>query len=219
MAELIPDGYTLASKLKSQGEELTVLSRPLPLRQARLILKSVQQLPQTESRQLLMSQLRERIASTCSEATLRSMGVSELQDAARKLLCPSSLEADAENLRTGLVIEIDYPHLAEVTCRQCRDWWFDPLDGTLVYDSNHQPTRRPDPDDVLCETATGCPKGHHTKPITLSEKNRQAWIHFQECDATGVFPNDPMVAHNANIIRDVLKDRRRAQANGVGRGH
>lgn len=225
MAELILDGYSQATKLNLLSphqhlpvQELTVLSRPLPPRQARMFLQSIKSLPEPEARRLLHKEILARLVEPEQlQHLLGGLGASGLSLVARSLLCPTELQQDADNLRRGLTIEISYPHLARVTCEQCRAWWFDPIDGTTAQ-QNNQPLRRPDPDDVMCEGPRGCPKGHFKNPTTLSEKNRQAWLHFQECDATGVFPDDPMVAHNANIIRDVLaqcgKERQRRAMGG-----
>jgi hypothetical protein len=51
-----------------------------------------------------------------------------------------------------------------------------------------------------CETKKGCPAGHHEKPVRLTPENREAYEHYQECKATGKFPDDPVVMRNAAII-------------------
>lgn len=56
---------------------------------------------------------------------------------------------------------------------------------------------------VPCDTAMGCPKGHYNDQKSLSARNAMAFIHYQECRATGIFPNDPVVRKNARLIRMV----------------
>lgn len=213
MAELILDGYTITSRLKSESwpeGELTVLHRPLPARESRLILEQVKQLPDKKFRPILEQQLRLRLTPGF-DVPFESMTLPELQDAIGKFF-DSENSIDAINLLRGLPVAIRYPHLANVSCQQCRDWWFDPLDpiNPLVRDRTGRPLRRSDPNDVLCETEHGCPKGHWKSPIELSHKNLQAWRHFRGCDAIGRFPDDPMVIHNASIIRDVLRTAERS---------
>lgn len=225
MAELIPDGYTRLVKLRSQGRVMVALSRPLPLRQARLHLQLLRQLPKALSRRRLNKLLRQQAIleprdSDSFDDFLRGMEVSELQVAARSLLFSPTAVEDARNLLAGVSLEVRHPHLAKVTCDQCRDWWFDPIEGTTVKDQDGNAARRESRDDVLCNTLTGCPRGHFTNPVSLSDKNRQAWRHFQECDAVGRFPDDPMVAFNASVIRDVLeREDRRARTDGSTRRH
>lgn len=36
--------------------------------------------------------------------------------------------------------------------------------------------------------------------VELSDKNWQAWQHYRECQATGRFPDDPIVRRNAALI-------------------
>lgn len=47
----------------------------------------------------------------------------------------------------------------------------------------------------------GCPKGTPEEPRSLSRKNVQAYWHYQQCSATGSFPEDALVRQNAAIIR------------------
>jgi hypothetical protein len=46
----------------------------------------------------------------------------------------------------------------------------------------------------------GCPKGTPENPKNLTEKNWQAYMFNEECVATGIFPDDPVVRHNAAVI-------------------
>ncbi|QDT94359.1 hypothetical protein [Gimesia algae] len=49
----------------------------------------------------------------------------------------------------------------------------------------------------------GCPKGTPENPKTLSLKNQKAYQHWRECKATGNFPDDDIVRHNAAILQDM----------------
>lgn len=55
-----------------------------------------------------------------------------------------------------------------------------------------------------CEYGT-CPKGHYDNQITLLPCNYLALQHYEECEATGNFPIDDIVAKNARIIKEALK--------------
>ena len=48
-----------------------------------------------------------------------------------------------------------------------------------------------------------CPKGSPTAGRELTTRNWQAYLHYQQCKATGNFPDDPIVARNAGAIRAV----------------
>jgi len=50
---------------------------------------------------------------------------------------------------------------------------------------------------------SGCPKGTPENSIELSQKNLQAWHHYQECRAVGNFPDDPIVRRNAALIKRI----------------
>ncbi len=38
----------------------------------------------------------------------------------------------------------------------------------------------------------------------MSERNRMAFVHYRECAAVGVWPDDPIVRRNAAIIRGAI---------------
>lgn len=115
---------------------------------------------------------------------------------------PEEEERDEENLREGVKVVHKYPWLKNVTCSQCRVWWFNPLDGTCATRDGQQLRRC---GKVLCETNDSCPKGHWKSPIEFSEKNQRAYDHYLECKATGRFPNDPIVLRNARIIEEAIR--------------
>jgi hypothetical protein len=37
----------------------------------------------------------------------------------------------------------------------------------------------------------------------MSDKNFAAWRHYRQCRAVGIFPDDPIVRRNAEIIREI----------------
>ena len=51
-----------------------------------------------------------------------------------------------------------------------------------------------------------CPKGSPTAGRELTEKNWQAWTHYQQCAAVGRFPDDEIVSRNAGVIRETLDE-------------
>lgn len=55
-----------------------------------------------------------------------------------------------------------------------------------------------------CRTAAGCAKGTPERQLSLSEKNRRAYRHFQICEVTGMWPDDGMVRRNAGIIEAAI---------------
>lgn len=113
---------------------------------------------------------------------------------------------DVDNLRRGIVLVAKYPHLLHVTCQQCRYWHYDPIDGDLATREG-EPLRRIPGSVLMCETRDGCPRGHWSKPVELSEKNRLAWEHYKLCRATNHWPADAIVQRNAAIITKALESR------------
>lgn len=54
------------------------------------------------------------------------------------------------------------------------------------------------------------PARHPAYAVELSERNTQAYWHYRQCAATGRFPEDKIVARNAAVIADIVK-----QADGL----
>lgn len=115
-------------------------------------------------------------------------------------------EADRNNLQTGIGLLRKYGHLRGAsTCDQCRQWLFDPESGQFeVDDETGERIPRFEEAVLACQTQEGCPNGTPENPLSLSDKNRQAFRHYQECVATSHFPDDPIVRQNAAIIRAAL---------------
>ncbi len=97
-----------------------------------------------------------------------------------------------------------HPNLATRDCRDC-----------LIndYNKNGEPTfhngirlkRRPG-NEAPCRTRTGCPKGTAETATTLTLQNMLAMLHYETCKATGQFPDDPIVATNATILRMIDRE-------------
>lgn len=94
------------------------------------------------------------------------------------------------------------------TCDDCQTWVYDRewRRGERREYGNATPCRR-------------CPKGkldarpHPEKD--LSDRNWQAWMHYQECRAVNHFPDDPIVRRNAAIIRAAEDSAARSMEGGM----
>jgi hypothetical protein len=117
---------------------------------------------------------------------------------------------DARNLREGVILNLRHPQVARRDCNHCKKWWYDDDTGKVVQRGG-KPLLRPLGTVTACQTREGCPKGTPEDQKGLSAKNQQAWKHFQECDAVGQFPDDPIVRHNALIIRKAMKEAKRGR--------
>lgn len=108
------------------------------------------------------------------------------------------------NLREGVKLLVLNPKLANRSCDSCKKFWYSEVTGdVLLVNSTGKPMLRDGP--APCETETKCLKGTPEKQRSLNRANRWAYQHFLECDATGNFPNDPIVTWNAVIIRSAMK--------------
>ena len=103
------------------------------------------------------------------------------------------------------------PEVANRDCDHCQEFLYDEETG-LVRRQKFGPVgddglklpvlRRNAP--LPCRTAAGCPKGTPERQLSLSEKNRRAYRHYQMCKATGTWPKDGMVRRNAGIIEAAI---------------
>jgi hypothetical protein len=48
-----------------------------------------------------------------------------------------------------------------------------------------------------------CPKGTPEDPKSLLPQNEACYRHYQECQAVGEFPDDPLVRRHARLIREI----------------
>lgn len=95
-----------------------------------------------------------------------------------------------------------HPEVAFRDCAHCLEHVYDESIGKLMYHRG-QPLKRMAGIKPPCQTAKGCPKGSPTASVALSERNQQAYDHYQRCRAVGKFPEDPIVEENAALIRYV----------------
>lgn len=116
----------------------------------------------------------------------------------------ASERSDAQNLYDGVILAHRHPVFDQRKCSDCKKWWYDDETGN-VKKKNGKLIKRPDWTVLLCKTHDGCPRGTPEKQKGLTQKNRRAWKHYQECKAVGRFPDDPIVRRNAHIIERALK--------------
>lgn len=96
-----------------------------------------------------------------------------------------------------------HPEVAFRSCEHCLKYMYDEetgelqkFHGNLIERVVPAPCHNP-------KHPKGCPKGTAEKPRTLSPKNQQAYRHWKECKATGIFPDDDVVKQNAAILQDL----------------
>lgn len=117
------------------------------------------------------------------------------------------------NLRTGVRLAMEHPLLDRRSCVDCQKWWFNEDTGKIEQVDGEY-ALRPIEFPVMCRTNEGCPVGTPENPLRLTAQNRAAFDHFRQCEAVNDWPDDPIVARNALIIRrtreEVLRERRLA---------
>jgi hypothetical protein len=105
----------------------------------------------------------------------------------------------SDNLRSGVRLFVKNPKLAKRSCDECRKYWYDENGERVTYNGKY--IERVDESPVACDTTFGCLAGHYLNQLRLTPVNKMAYLHFQDCQATGNFPDDPIVARNARIIK------------------
>lgn len=111
---------------------------------------------------------------------------------------------DWKNLQEGLQLRLQYPGLHRRKCSDCQKFWYDEKSDKPFRTNEGRAILRTVDTPLACTSNDGCPVGTPEKQKRLSLKNRRALAHFQMCDAIGQFPDDPIVARNALVIRRVL---------------
>ena len=105
-------------------------------------------------------------------------------------------EADLQNLIDGVKLYCEEPLLAVRDCDTCKKWWFNE-DTRKIARYDGKELQRPAHARVSCETDAGCRKGHHLKPLGLSDKNWKAVNHYTEWKAVGCpHPECPVMRRN-----------------------
>lgn len=188
---MILDGHTLSIGIGDQ----TLIYRPMLEFERDQLAELIDSGSETEAEQTWDTFLRQHIVRwTGPLEKVRSLVEGD----------PKRENADAENLRDGTLLQLTHPHLGiGFDCATCQKYVFDPQKIENPY-GIHGPTERTEDMPVQCETTIPCPRGHHTSPKGLSEKNAQAYLHFRRCAAVNTFPDDPIVHNNARIIRDAM---------------
>lgn len=107
-----------------------------------------------------------------------------------------------KKLIEGVTLILRYPEVAARDCEHCKKWVYDEETGrpkTSGVSKRLVPRGAAPPPCRLSHV--GCPKGTPENPRTLSDRNRQAYEHYQECRAVSQFPDDSIVRRNARLIR------------------
>lgn len=208
---MILDGYTEVFTC----DEMTVIYRPTTHRTRRELLKLLRSVPATFGlRSILCPAVCSRIVSwdwreNPTPAVLLSIRdwhtplFTKLSGTVLGVGTAQTERADAVNLAMGVRLRLLYPETEKLSCSDCQEWWCDPLSGEFVKLRGERIARGNAP--LLCSTRDGCPVGTPAKQRRLSPKNKLAYEHYLECQATGNFPDDCIVRKNAKIIRSVTE--------------
>jgi hypothetical protein len=98
-------------------------------------------------------------------------------------------------------LTILHPEVAHRDCQDCEAFVYDEKTGERMK-IHGQPMRRPVGNLPPCRTRqNGCQKGTPEKSRALTDQNWQAYQHYSECRAVGIFPDDAIVRRNAAVIR------------------
>ena len=109
-----------------------------------------------------------------------------------------------QNLYDGVRLDLIDPKLAKRSCEDCQKYWYLANGLVKTIASTGERELRPEEAYPSCQTEFGCPKGTPQKQKSLNVANGWAWRHFKMCEAIGRFPDDPIVSHNAEIIRKAI---------------
>lgn len=108
----------------------------------------------------------------------------------------------------------EQPKLACRSCDDCEKYEYDE-DGDQVKEWDGKielPVLRLPHNPPVCWACDKVPdkvrqlkQRHVTRAdaINLTERNKLVYLHYRECRAVGVFPDDPIVRRHAGIIRDI----------------
>lgn len=215
--QLIPDGYTEFQRI---GDDFAFHFRPM-LRPERLELLGIaNQYADTSTQASIFSSaiahhiIAWSVPQPPSEpalVALRSrdgslwMRIVHLVVAVRR---EQEQESDARSLHRSVILRSLYPHLDQPgVCDYCRGHWFDPLRNlTAKIEGGRRPQELP----VLCETpGLVCPLSHYSSPRRTSERHLKALQFDQQCREASVWPDDPIVKRNAEIIQRAERKLRR----------
>lgn len=112
-------------------------------------------------------------------------------------------------------LELYAPHVARLDCDFCLNHEVDIETGEIEKDPRTgEPLERMSQAWAPCrlhaagkrEKLGPCPKGTPENPCTLLPQNEVCYRHYQECQATGAFPDDPLVKRHAELIHGIEKE-------------
>lgn len=105
-----------------------------------------------------------------------------------------------------------HPTVADRDCDDCRRFVYDEETGRRALRCG-RPIARPEGTLPPCGYGPDrCPKGHPAAGRALNAANRKAYRHYQQCRATGRFPDDPIVMRNAGVMYLIEETVKRAVA-------
>lgn len=113
----------------------------------------------------------------------------------------------------GLRLLLKAPRLYHRDCNDCLAHQYSEETGERL-ERGGQPQKRHFACPPPCRTPEGCPKGTAENQNVLLPKNREAFRHYQECEAVGfstVEARDSIVRRNASIIKTEKDAQRRRQ--------
>jgi hypothetical protein len=110
-----------------------------------------------------------------------------------------------QNLYDGVRLDLIDPKLSKRSCEDCQKYWYLANGMVKTIASTGEREFRPEEAYPSCKTEFGCLKGTPDKQKSLNTANGWAWRHFKQCEAIGRFPDDPIVSHNADVIRRAIK--------------
>lgn len=195
------DGYTESLKIRGQ----VVLFRRMLNDERRVMFHRAGQMPNDQALWFLEELVYSRIVwGDIDFSSLSRADGERILKIVTGAGSSSREKADVENLFHGTVLEQRYPWLAKTPCDFCRKWWWSPLTNVVARDGIDGPPLERDPGQTLLCADGMCPKGTPENSRCLSPKNRMAYRHFRQCEASS-FPDDPIVRRNAEVIRAALK--------------
>jgi len=116
-------------------------------------------------------------------------------------------EADLANLIRGAKLRLANPKAADFSCTLCREFIIDHEVWDFRYRlGTSERLVRPKDGELMCDTESGCPRGHWKRCNAFSEKNTQAWNHFFEWRLAGMpIPDCPIQRRNWAFLTWVIE--------------
>lgn len=115
---------------------------------------------------------------------------------------------------SGVLLMLQDSAVANRDCDQCTLYVFNETEAKPEI-RNGKPVARPKGTATPC-FYNRCVKGKPNAYTALLPHNWYAYEHYKECEATGSFPDDPIVRRNARLIKmvedEIAKHERKAEA-------